>query len=106
MGTVPGLALVDCGLDTPAVAKPLERPLTVPTFWPAKVGGTGTVPLETCAIAAVAVKLIEIRDKVSNFIGISFDWKFVSLLFGCAFDQQSVYSANCRANLCATILVL
>jgi hypothetical protein len=33
---VPGPALVDWGLDTPAVAKPLERPLTAPTFDPPK----------------------------------------------------------------------
>jgi len=46
VGTVPGLALVDCGPDMPAVAKPLERPLTAPTFWPAKVDGTDGVPLD------------------------------------------------------------
>jgi len=87
VGTVPGLALVDCGPDTPAVAKPLERPFTAPTFWPAKVDGTDGVPLDTWAVAAVAVKLIKTSDRASNLMGISFRWKFVSLLFGCAPDR-------------------
>jgi hypothetical protein len=69
----------------PAVPKPLERPFTAPTFCPAKVGGTGIVLLETWAIAVVAVRLIEMTDKASNLMGISSGWKFVSLLFGCAF---------------------
>src|SRR4051812_32133625 len=57
VGTVPGAPLLACGLETPAVPKPLERPFTAPTFWPANVDGTGTVPLETWAIAVVAVRL-------------------------------------------------
>ena len=85
--------LLACGLETPAVPKPLERPFTAPTFWPARVEGTGTVPLEIWAIAAVAVRLIEIRDKASNLMGISSGWKFGSLLFGCMFDRLSAYAS-------------
>jgi hypothetical protein len=91
VGSVPGLALVDCGAEMPAVPNPLERPFTAPTFWPARVAGTGTVPLETWAIAAVAVRLSDKRDKASNLMGISFRWKFVSLLFGCAFPRPSAH---------------
>ena len=40
--------------------------------------------METWAIAAVAVRLMEMRDKASNLMGISLGWKFGPLLFGCA----------------------
>lgn len=92
VGTVPGLALVAGGVGMPAVAKPLERPLTAPTFWPAKVGGTDGVPLNIWAVAAVAVKPIETSDRASNLMGISFRWKSISLLFGCAPDQSQAYT--------------
>jgi len=92
VGTVPGLALVDWGPDTPAVAKPLERPFTAPTFWPAKVDGTEAVLLDIWAVAAVAVKPIKTSDRASNLMGISFCWKFISLLSGCAPDRPLGYT--------------
>ena len=103
---MPGLALVDCGLVMPAVAKPLERPFTAPTFWPAKVGGTDAVPLNIWAVAAVAVKLIETSDRASNLMGISFRWKFVFLLLVARPIGRLFIPVRYRANLCSTILVL
>jgi hypothetical protein len=52
------------------------------------VDGTGTVPLEIWAMAAVAVRLMAMTDKVSNLMGISFGWKFLSLLLGCASESR------------------
>ena len=75
LGTVPGLALGDWGVETPAVGKPLERPMaafTEPTFWPAKVDGTGIVPFDIWPDAEVAANPSEISDKASSLIAVSF----------------------------------
>lgn len=71
---MPGLALGDWGVEMPAVGKPLERPMeafTEPTFWPARVGGSGTVPFDTWAAAELAANPNEKSDKASSLMGMS-----------------------------------